>query len=260
MRRSYVPAIVGVVVLVFFYLPILVFAVQSFNDSRFGGAWQGFTLRWYEELFQNRAVHAAFWSSMQVAVVTTALSTVLGTMAAWALHRFQSRLQDAHYVLVYGPLVVPDLLMGISLLLLFVNLGVGLGLTTIILAHTTFCISFVAFVVLGRLQGFDFTLVDAAKDLGASRWMVIRTVLIPLLAPGILSGAMLAFTLSLDDFVVTYFVSGAGSSTLPIFIFSQVRKGGLTMINALSVLILLVTFTLILLSQLIPKETNEKKS
>jgi spermidine/putrescine transport system permease protein len=154
-----------------------------------------------------------------------------------------------HYSLIYTPLVVPEILMGISLLLFFVALGVDLGLGTIFLAHVTFCISYVAMVVLARLQDFDFSVMEAARDLGADSWTATRRVLLPLLAPGIAAGSLLAFTLSIDDFVVSFFVAGPGATTLPIRIYSMIKHGSPPLINALSSLLLLVTFVAVGLSQ-----------
>lgn len=249
MRPSRVPLIVSVLMGLFLYVPIGMLVVQSFNAARFGGQWEGFSLIWYERLMDNRPVWLATRQSLLVAVMSTLVSTVLGTFGAWALHRYRSRLQEVHYLLVYSPLVVPDILMGMSLLLLFVNLQISLGVATVIVAHITFCTSYVAFVLLGRLQDFDFTLIEAARDLGARESTLLVRILIPLLGPGILAGALLAFTLSIDDFVITFFVSGPGSSTLPVHVYSMMKHGTPSLINALSVILMTVTFSLVLISQ-----------
>lgn len=249
MKRSGFPIVVLTLVLVFLYLPIIVLVAQSFNASRFGGEWAGFSLQWYERLFQDRAIWNATRNTLTVALVSTLVSTIIGTLAAWALHRFRSNWQINHYLLVYAPLVIPDILMGIALLLFFVNLNWALGLGTIMVAHITFCISYVAFVVMGRLQDFDFTLIDAAQDLGAGWATIIRRIILPLLGPGILAGALMAFTLSVDDFVITFFVSGPGSSTLPVHVFSMMRHGSPALINALSVVFMAFTFVVVLTAQ-----------
>ena len=174
---------------------------------------------------------------------------VLGTLAAFALHRFKSRLQKIHLGALTVPLVMPDILTGISLLLFFVAIKMPTGLTTIWIAHVTFCLSYVAMVVLGRLQDFDFSLVDAARDLGASRAVAARKIVRPLLAPGILAGGLLAFTLSIDDFVITFFVQGAGATTLPLRVYSMMKVSqNMPVINALSTLLLAVTFAAVAIS------------
>ncbi len=254
MRRSLTPLAVTAAVLAFFYLPVAVLVVNSFNASRFGGEWNGFTLDWYRRLWVAREIWHALANTLVIAVVATIGSTVLGTTAAFALDRYRSRLQDAHYLLVYAPLVVPEILMGISLLLFFVALGVDLGYLTIVIAHVTFCVSYVAMVVLGRLQDFDWALVEAAQDLGADAWTAARKVVLPLLAPGIAAGALLAFTLSVDDFVITFFVAGPGTTTLPLRIYSMIRHGSPPLINALSTLLLAATFTAVWLSQRLLEE------
>jgi len=248
-RRSRFPLLVTLAVLVFFYLPILVLVINSFNASRFGSTWQGFTLQWYGRLATQREIWAAFRVTLVVAVSATVVSAVLGTTAALALHRHRSRLQRLHSALVAVPLVMPEILMGMSLLLFFATVGLELGVFSIFLAHVTFCVSFVAMVVLGRLQDFDDSLLEAARDLGASAWTATTRVLLPLLAPGIAAGALLAFTLSIDDFVITFFVAGPGSTTLPIRIYSMIKHGSPPLINALSTLLLVVTFTTVWLSQ-----------
>ncbi len=202
MRRSRLPIVVTAAVLIFFYLPIVILVVNSFNASRFGGSWQGFSLKWYVRLFHEPEIWAAARNTLLIASTVTAVSLVLGTCSALALHKFaKSRLQRAHYLLIYTPLVVPEILMGISLLMAFVAAGIRLGLFTIFLAHVTFCISFVALVVLARLQDFDDAIIEAAQDLGAGWWAVTRRVLLPMLVPGLAAGGLLAFTLSVDDFV-----------------------------------------------------------
>jgi spermidine/putrescine transport system permease protein len=249
-RRSRFPVVVTVLVMAFFYLPIILLVANSFNPARFSSSWQGFSLVWYKRLFESPEIWQSLKNTLVIAVSVTAVSVVLGTTAAFALHRYgTSRLQRIHYMLVYTPLVVPEILMGISLLMAFVAAGVPLGLFTIFLAHVTFCISYVAMTVLGRLQDFDFSLMEAARDLGASPWQSVRKVLVPLLMPGILAGALLAFTLSVDDFVITFFVAGPGSTTLPLRIYSMIKYGAPPMINALSTLLLSVTMTAVLVSQ-----------
>jgi spermidine/putrescine transport system permease protein len=249
-KRSRFPLVVTVLVFVFFYLPIIILVVNSFNAARFSSSWQGFTLGWYARLFHSPEIWQSVRLTLIVALSATAVSLVLGTAAAFALHRSAgSTLQRVHYTLIYTPLVVPEILMGISLLMAFVAAGTGLGLFTIFLAHVTFCISYVAMVVLARLQDFDFSLIEAAQDLGASWWQSTRKVLLPLLVPGLAAGGLLAFTLSVDDFVITFFVAGPGSTTLPLRIYSMIKYGNPPMINALSTLLLVVTFTAVVASQ-----------
>ncbi len=249
MRRSRAPLLVTVAVLGFLYLPILVLVVNSFNASRFGSTWQGFSLRWYTGLLGEREIWSALRISLIVAVSATAASAVIGTTAALAIHRYRSRLQRFHAALIAIPLVMPEILVGMGLLLSFATIGLALGIFSIFLAHVTFSVSFVAMVVLGRLEGFDESLLEAARDLGATRWTAARRVLLPLLAPGIAAGALLAFTLSIDDFVITFFVAGPGATTLPIRIYSMIKHGSPPLISALSTLLLAVTFGFVWLSQ-----------
>ncbi len=250
MRRSRWPFFVTMAALLFFYLPIIILIVNSFNASRFETGWQGFSLIWYERLFQEPDIWRAAKNSLVIAAGATALSLVIGTTAAIALHRFaRSRLQSFHFGLVYTPLVVPEILMGISLLMVFVAAGIKLGLFSIFLAHVTFCISFVAMTVLARLQDFDQSLLEAAQDLGAGWWATTRRILLPLLLPGLIAGGLLAFTLSIDDFVITFFVAGPGSTTLPIRVYSMIKFGSPPLINALSTILLIITFTAVAASQ-----------
>lgn len=257
MRRSRFPFAITVAVLIFFYLPILLLVVNSFNSSRFGGKWESFSLRWYSRLFQQGEIWHAVENSLLIACTVTVIAVILGTSAAFALHHYgRTRLQRAHYMMIYTPLVVPEILMGMSLLMLFVAAGIELGLFTIFLAHVTFCISYVAMVVLARLQDFDYSVIEAAQDLGANWWTTARRVLLPILAPGITAGGLLAFTLSIDDFVITFFVAGPGSTTLPIRIYSMIKHGSPPLINALSTLLLTVTFSAVIISQRLSKATN----
>jgi spermidine/putrescine transport system permease protein len=243
-----------IAVLIFLYLPILILTIYSFNDSRFGGEWSGFTLKWYEKLIDDTELWEAASNSFLIAISATVVSTILGTSAAFALHQYSSKLQKVHYALIYTPLIMPDILMGISLLLFFIAFNIQLGLFTIFLAHTTFCISYVTMVMRSKLQHFDFTLLEAAQDLGASQWVIIRRIFLPLLMPGLAAAGLLAFMLSIDDFVITYFVAGHGVSTLPIYIYGMMKFGSTPIVNALSVIILAVTFVLIIASHRLSKD------
>ena len=258
MKSRFTSLLVTLFALAFLYIPILTLVMQSFNSSRFGGEWKGFSLKWYEALFNDAAILDATLNTLIIAFCATILSTILGTLSAWALHRFQTKLQEANYTLVYAPLIMPDILMGISLLLLFVSIGADLGLATVVIAHTTFCVSYVAFTVLARLQDFDFSIIQTAQDLGAGWGRIIRQILLPLLWPGIAAGAMMAFTLSMDDFVVTFFVGGPGSTTLPVKVFSMMKHGSPAIINALSVIFMSLTFTVAIAGQIITNKKSHK--
>lgn len=244
-NRNLLPVMLTAAALLFLYFPILVLVLNSFNASKYGSNWEGWTLHWYQLLFSGRSrdIWDAVERSLIVATGASLISMVLGTLAAWVLHRYRSRLQKVHFGLVYLPIVAPDILMGISLGILFIAVGAERNLIAITVAHITFCISFVALAVLARLQDFDNSIVDAARDLGATWTQAVWRVVVPLLLPGILAGGLLAFTLSIDDFVITFFVKGVGSDTLPLKIYSMTRHSReMPVINALSTLMLTFTF------------------
>jgi spermidine/putrescine transport system permease protein len=239
---------------VFLYFPIVILVVFSFNASRYAsGAWRGFSLEWYASLFSNEAIGVALKNTLVVAGVSTFVSTVFGTMVALAMERYRFRGKLAFDALLYLPIIIPDIAMAVMLLLFFVLSHARLGLITIIISHVAFNISFVAVVVRARLAYFDISLEEAAQDLYANEWQTFRRVTLPLIMPGILGGALLAFTLSIDDFVITFFTSGPGSTTLPLRIYSMVKLGVTPEINALSSVMLLVSMGLVLLSFLLQK-------
>ncbi|MBP7000833.1 ABC transporter permease subunit [Amaricoccus sp.] len=229
---------------VFLYAPILSLVVFSFNESKLVTVWGGFSTKWYGELLRNGEILGAAWISLKVALVTATLSVALGTLAAYVLARFRRFRGRAILTgMATAPLVMPEVITGLSLLLLFVAMEqligwpAGRGMLTIIIAHTTFCMAYVAVVVQSRLQGFDMSLEEAAMDLGARPVQVFFDVTIPVIAPALVAGWLLAFTLSLDDLVVASFVTGPGASTLPMVIFSKVRLGVSPEVNALATII-----------------------
>lgn len=237
--------------ILFFYIPVAVLIINSFNAARFSQRWEGFTLKWYEILFSDSVIWHAFGNTLKVAFGATFSAVVLGTLGALALNRYKGKLQSLHYGLLYTHLVLPDILMGISLLLFFISIGLDQNLFTVYLAHTTFCISYVAMAVLGRLEDFDRSVIEASHDLGASHWQTFWKVQFPLLLPGIVAGGLLAFTLSIDDFVITFFISGAGSSTLPVQIYGMIKRSPkLPEINALSTLMMCVTMLAVVASRM----------
>ena len=254
MKQSKFATVVLVLVMAFLYLPILVLVVNSFNLAKYGGEWAGFTFKWYSTLFSagNREIWFAFQRSLVIGAVATAASCVLGTTAALALHRWRGRLQTAHYGLIYTPLVMPEILMGISLLMMFTAIGVPCGMFTIAIAHITFCVSYVAMTVLARLQDFDDRITEAAYDLGAGPMYAFFKVQLPILLPGIVAGGLLAFTLSIDDFVITFFVTGPGADTLPLKIYSMIKHSRqMPVINSLSTIMLAFTCLLVAMSRLV---------
>jgi len=229
----------AVIVFAFLFAPIVGLIVFSFNKARSGTHWTGFTTHWYGDLLHDEPALHAFRNTLKVAVSATILATIIGTLAAFALTRFTFRGRAAYSTLIFVSLVMPEIVMAISLTAFYHRVAhVNLSIWTVIAAHVMFCIAFVVVVVKARLAQFDNRLVEAAADLGATPVQAFTRIVLPLAAPGIFAGAMLAFVISLDDFLITSFTSGPGSTTLPLYIFGQLRFGVSPSINALSTIVL----------------------
>lgn len=237
------------VVFAFLYLPILVLVGYSFNTSKLNIVWEGFTFRWYEELFRHTPLIRALKNSLGIAAVATGLSVVIGTTGAWLLHRFRYRFVGAIHALVCVPMVMPEIVMGISLLVFFSAAGIDAGFSTVILAHTTFCFPFVLVAVQARLQGMDPALEEAALDLGATPARAFWLVILPCLRPAVVSGALMAFTLSMDELIISVFTAGPDSRTLPIQVYGMARVGLNPMLNALSAIFIVSTVAFVLFSE-----------
>ncbi|MBT8414830.1 MAG: ABC transporter permease subunit [Boseongicola sp.] len=238
----------------FLYIPMLILVIYSFNESKLVTVWAGFSTKWYGELLQNESMIDAAWVTIKVAFFSSTLATVLGTMAAYVLvrrGRFFGR--TVFSGMIYAPLVMPEVITGLSLLLLFIAIGLDRGVLTIVLAHTTFAMCYVSVVVSSRLVSFDDSLEEAALDLGASPFEAFRLVTLPIIAPAVISGWLLAFTLSLDDLVIASFTAGPSATTLPIKIFSSVRLGVSPEINALSTIIIAIVTVGVLTASLVSK-------
>jgi spermidine/putrescine transport system permease protein len=233
----------------FMYIPILVLVSFSFEKSRLAVKFTGFTFDWYLRLFHNDDIALALANSLIVAILAVIVSSVMGTMAAVGLTRLHFKGKGAYRGLLLLPIIIPEIAMAVAALILFIAVGVPLGLATIVVSHIVFCVAYVTLTVMGRMEGLDPRLEEAAQDLGASPVMAFFRVTLPLLAPGIVAGALLAFVLSLDDFVITQFTAGVGSTTLPLRIFSMVKFGVSPEINALSTLMILVTGGITLIAE-----------
>jgi spermidine/putrescine transport system permease protein len=241
-------------VFAFLYVPILLLIVFSFNSSRLNIRWEGFSFKWYAALLENRILLTAFQNSLIVATVTTILATVLGTIGAWMLYRYRFPFQRTIGFLIFIPMVMPEVLMGASLLAEFVHLlKIPLGYTTLIIAHTTFCFPFVLVGVQARLHGLDPFLEEAALDLGATPAQAFRLVIVPYLMPSIVAGALMSFTLSLDEYIVSVFTTGAQSQTLPLKVYGMAKVGLNPQLNALSTIFVIATIGLVLLSEFLTR-------
>ena len=244
----------------FLYLPMLILMIYSFNESKLVTVWAGFSTKWYGELIQNEAFLNAAWVTIKVAVFSSTIATILGTMAAYVLvraNRFKGRTLFSG--MIYAPMVMPEVITGLSLLLLFIGIGLDRGVLTIVLAHTTFAMCYVSVVVSSRLVSFDRSLEEAALDLGCSPWQAFRLVTLPIIAPAVISGWLLAFTLSLDDLVIASFTAGPSATTLPIKIFSAVRLGVSPEINALSTIMIAIVTIGVIGASLISKQASLKQ-
>ena len=241
-------------IFLFLYLPIIVLVIYSFSGSRNVGVWTGFSTRWYAELLKDKLLIDAFRVSLWIAVWSTLVATVLGTLAALALERYRFFGRLTFDTALYLPIIIPDIVMALSTLLFFVTFAVPLSRYTVLVTHIAFNIAFVAVVVRARLAEMDASLEEAAADLGANAWTTFRRVTLPILMPGIVSGALLAFTLSLDDFVITFFVAGPGSTTLPVRVYSMIKFGVTPEVNAISTLMLLGSTVLVVISLLLQRK------
>jgi len=236
----------AVLVYLFLYVPLTVVVVYSFNDSHLNAEWVGFTWRWYEVLLDDEEMIQAAVNSVFIALSASLVATVLGTMAGIAMHRYKLKVLP---VLTITPVAMPEILLGVSLLLFFIQvLHLTLGLLSVVIAHITFCVGFVAIVVRARLAGMDESIFEAARDLGATPWQTFRLVTLPLIMPAVVAGALMSFTLSIDDFVITFFTAGVGVSTLPLQIYSMIKIAVTPEVNAVSTLLMLLTLGMILLA------------
>ena len=237
-------------VYLFLFLPILVIVVNSFNatTSKPYLTWKGFTFDWYVKLFDNGALLSSFGNTIIIAIVSTLLATIIGTLGAFGMYKYKFKGKGVIDGLLYSPVVIPEIVLGISLLSLFTNVNIPRGMLTLILAHVTFSVPFVIFNVRARLSGYDNSIEEASMDLGANRVVTFFEITLPVLAPGIAGGALLAFTLSIDDVIISYFVNGQ-TKTYPLKVMESIKSGVAPDVNALSTLILLGTIVLVVLTQ-----------
>lgn len=265
------------IVFAFLYIPIILLVVFSFNDSQLNLRWEGFTLDWYRALLEDTVLIDALKNSLMIAAITTVLAVILGTIGAWLLHRYSYPWRKVVNTLIFVPMAIPEIIMGVSLLILFsmtisvlegwqqaahapewfANLEFGPGLTTVIIAHTTFCFPFVLVAVQARLAGADPALEEAAMDLGATPLRAFWHVMVPYMLPAIISGALMAFTLSMDEVIVSTFTVGPDSQTLPLKIFGRVKKGLDPSLNAISTVFILATAVFVVISEWLKRSSRE---
>ena len=245
--------LISVIVLAFLYIPLVFVVGYSFNANRVVTVWKGFSLEWYADVLTNDDIQRALMNSLRVAVVATILSVLFATGLAIGLLRMVRAGRTFAWSLIMAPLIIPEIVFAIDTLALFVQIRVPLGVEAITLAHTAFCIPFALLPIRARLRSVDLSIYEAAADLGANEWTIFRRITLPLLMPGIVAGALLAFIISLDDFLVSYFLAGPGGTTLPVYIFGMIRNAITPGVNALSTLLLLVSVIIVTGSYLITR-------
>lgn len=247
------------VVFLYLYLPIAVLTVNAFNLNRYGLKWDGFTLKWFEAMIQNHGLMEAAGNSLLIAVCSASLVTVIGCLGAIAFHLYRFLGRKVMFGMLMTLMMIPDIILAIALLVLFLILGVSLGFWSLLLAHITFCLPFAVVTIYARIQDFDPALLDAARDLGASESQILRKVVLPLISPALASSWLLGFTLSIDDVIVSSFVTGPSFDVLPLKIFSMVKVGVKPEVNALASIMILASIVFVLVSQLFIKEKMHEK-
>ena len=244
------------VVYAYLYIPIIILVTNSFNEDRYGLSWKGFSGNWYERLFNNDTLIQAAFHSVTIAFFAATLATIVGGLTAIALYRYRFRGKQAVSGMLFIVMMSPDIVMAVSLLALFMVVGISLGFWSLLLAHVTFCLPYVTVTIFSRLNGFDARMLEAAKDLGASEVTILRKIILPLALPAVVSGWLLSFTISLDDVVVSSFVSGVSYEILPLRIFSLVKTGVTPEVNALATIMIVLSLGLVILSQLVTRKNN----
>ena len=244
------------VVYAYLYIPIIILVTNSFNEDRYGLSWKGFSWNWYERLFNNDTLIQAAFHSVTIAFFAATLATIVGGLTAIALYRYRFRGKQAVSGMLFIVMMSPDIVMAVSLLALFMVVGISLGVWSLLLAHVTFCLPYVTVTIFSRLNGFDARMLEAAKDLGASEVTILRKIILPLALPAVVSGWLLSFTISLDDVVVSSFVSGVSYEILPLRIFSLVKTGVTPEVNALATIMIVLSLGLVILSQLVTRKNN----
>ncbi|BBG60172.1 Inner membrane ABC transporter permease protein ydcV [Providencia rustigianii] len=248
------------IIYAYLYIPIIILIVNSFNESRFGIQWQGFSTKWYELLSNNDSLLEAAGHSLTMAVLSATFATVIGTLTAVALFRYRFRGKPFVGGMLFVVMMSPDIVMAISLLVLFMILGVSLGFWSLLFSHITFCLPFVVVTVYARLKDFDVKMLEAARDLGAGEFTILRKIILPLALPAIVAGWLLSFTLSMDDVVVSSFVTGPSYEILPLKIYSMVKVGVSPEVNALATVLLLMSLVLVCLSQWVMRDKHGKNA
>ena len=244
------------VVYAYLYIPIIILVTNSFNEDRYGLSWKGFSWNWYERLFNNDTLIQAAFHSVTIAFFAATLATIVGGLTAIALYRYRFRGKQAVSGMLFIVMMSPDIVMAVSLLALFMVVGISLGFWSLLLAHVTFCLPYVTVTIFSRLNGFDARMLEAAKDLGASEVTILRKIILPLALPAVVSGWLLSFTISLDDVVVSSFVRGVSCEILPLRIFSLVKTGVTPEVNELATIMIVLSLGLVILSQLITRKNN----
>ena len=253
MKRLFKSTFVSVIYL-FLYLPIIVLIVNSFNANKFGMKWSGWTIKWYQSLFNNDSLIQAAWHSLNIALFSATAATIIGSLTAVALFRYQFKGKSLVNGLLFIVMMSPDIVMAISLLALFLVIGAELGFLTLLIAHITFCLPFVIVTVYSRLSGFDIKMLEAAQDLGANEWVILKQIILPLAKPAVTAGWLLSFTLSLDDVIISSFVTGPAYEILPLKIYSMVKVGVSPEVNALATIMLVISLLLIGFSQFVSRD------
>jgi len=243
-------------ILLLLYLPIAVLVINSFNASKYGIHWAGFTWKWYIKLFANESMMQAAGHSLLIAITSASIATIIGTLAAVALHRYQFKGKAILSSMVFISMLTPEIVLAIALLIIFILLGIQLGFWSLLLGHITFCLPFVIVAVYSRLKGFDMKMLEAARDLGATEGQVFMKIILPLALPAVAAGWLLSFTLSLDDVIVSAFVTGPGYEILPLKVYSMVRVGVSPEVNSISTVLLVISVVLVIISQFLLREKN----
>ncbi len=247
-----------VLIMLLIYLPIAVVVVYSFNGSKISSVWSGLSLEWYRQLFDDVDMFVALKNSLVLATLSSVLSGIIGTLGAVGIRRSKMRAESSVEYLTMLPIMIPEIILGMLFMAFFSMLGMPFGMGTLVIAHSTFCIPYIYTVVKGRLSGIDINVQEAARDLGAKEYQVILNIVLPQLMPAVISGMLLAFAMSLDDVIISIFVTGVNTNTLPIKIYSQLKTGVTPEINALCTLMLLVTIVILLLSAFLGKKHSEQ--